>query len=125
MSKVNRRRKDEPTFSAISAINVDRDIRSEITNKLPTLEDAVDLIEKQNGISSKNSSAKVATRYKSKILSPDRSVDAAKLEELFNSPKHQIVYYKDNWSSIGEYKVYVIYTEQIENSKTDGNEQTS
>ena len=72
----------------------------------------IDSFEKSIGIVPKQQ--KLNLKYKSRVFSPDYDKDAELLNELMNHPKFTIIYWKDNWTVEGLYKVFAIYSENLD-----------
>jgi hypothetical protein len=104
------------TFTSVSdlknTIKEERNLGQELFNK-GWQQEKVDSFERSQGINTQASKAGVTYRSKTKMFNPEAIKDKELLDELLNSPKHKITYWKDNWTAMGEYRVFVIYTETI------------
>lgn len=72
-------------------------------------EKTIDDFEKALGIARPKHKANL--QYKNRVFSPDDENDVTLLNELMNNPKYSILYWKDNWTVNGTYKVFAIYAE--------------
>ena len=76
---------------------------------------AVDTFETRLGISVpgvKKDKKNVAIKNKTFQMEYDK--DATLLNELMNSPKYRIVYWKDNWTMEGNYRIFCIYEDDLD-----------
>lgn len=95
-----------------SSVKENRNIKEELFNK-NWQADQVDSFERALGINTKAGESKVEYKHKVKIFQPSADKDRDLLTELMNSPKHKITYWKDNWTALGEYLIFVVYTEEV------------
>ena len=72
----------------------------------------IDNFEKALGIAPTQKKQKL--KYKSRVFSPDYEGDTALLNELMNHPKYAVIYWKDTWTVDGLYKVFAIYSENLD-----------
>mgnify|MGYP000146141844 CR=1 FL=1 len=116
MAKKKAAQQDFLTFSNVSDMRAnptpqDRNLGEELYKK-NWQSQTIDSFEKNLGIKPKVS--KVNLKYKSRVFSPDFDKDAQLLTELMNDPKFTIMYWKDNWTVEGLYKVFAIYSENMD-----------
>ena len=52
-----------------------------------------------------------SNEHKTKIFNPEIPKDSELLNTLLNSTNHKIQYWKDTWTALGEYRVFVVYYE--------------
>lgn len=92
----------------------DRNLKAELNNR-SFQEKVIDNFEKTVlGLRPHGSQAKKNVRRKIRMFTPAIPTDNQLLEELMNAPKYEIIYYKDNWSQEGAYKVVVCYIENLD-----------
>lgn len=117
MAKKKIENQDFLTFSGVGAARAD--IKAEDRNLAGELykknwqERTLDQFEKVQGIQP-STKAKANLKYKSKLFAPEFDKDAGLLNELMNHPKFSIIYWKDNWTPDGNYKVFAIYAENLD-----------
>ena len=117
MAKKKIENQDFLTFSSVGAAR--GDIRPEERNLAGELykknwqEKTLDHFEKTLGIQP-ISKDKPNLKFKSRIFDPSYVKDSELLNELMNHPKFCITYWKDNWTSEGVYKVFAIYSENLD-----------
>jgi hypothetical protein len=116
MAKKKIEKQDFLTFSNVSDIRAnipaqERNLGDELYKK-NWQSQTIDSFEKSLGVRPKISKANL--KYKSRIFSPDYDKDATLLNELMNHPKYSILYWKDNWTVEGLYKVFAIYSENLD-----------
>lgn len=121
MAKKKANPQDFLTFSSVSDIRAntspqDRNLGEELYKKNWQAQQ-IDAFEKNLGIRPKV--AKANLKYKSRVFSPDFEKDALLLTELMNHPKYTIMYWKDNWTVEGLYKVFAIYSENMDYKEAD------
>lgn len=122
MANRKTRKTDDFAFVGVSQQKVNkRNVEEEIGGSLSSTSKAIDLIEQQAGISTPAHARGAAVKYKTKVLSVTEQKDAKELEILLNSPKYSIVQYKDTWTALGEYKVFIIFTEQLDEKEIENN----
>jgi hypothetical protein len=107
---------DHLTFTQISAEKnkdkpTERNLAEELYRK-SWQNEKVDAFEKQMGIAP--GSKKPKLQYQSKVLSPEVPTERELLNKLMNSPKYAIIYWKDNWTPQGEYRAFIIYSENLD-----------
>ncbi len=111
---------DSSTFDTLSDLRsgdvpVERDLEAELFNKR-SLRDMVTNMEKELGISP-GKKAKKARRH-AEILAPGRESDGEKLSQILNDDlKYRIIMWKDTWTVHGDYRVFLVYEEQLEDQK--------
>lgn len=89
-----------------------RDVEAELFQKKVPKED-IDRLEQQLGLSPVI--VKLDVKYKNILLNLADEEDKALLNELMNEKeKYNIILWKDSWTQKGDYKLFVIYTEQAE-----------
>lgn len=113
MAKKKVREQTLGSFSSVSndKKSAERNLGAELFNK-NWQEEKIDAFEKGLGIDT-SKKQDVQYKHKVKIFQPSADKDRDLLTELMNSPKHTITYWKDNWTALGEYLVFVVYTEEI------------
>lgn len=95
----------------------DRDLKKELFGK-KDVNAEIDAYESMLGYPAKKPSEE-KVQYKNKIFTPNRDGDSELLNELMNSKdKYRILMWKDTWTAMGDYKVFVIYTENLESEET-------
>lgn len=96
-------------------IKIERDVAKELRNK-DWMDQTVSSFEKSLGFAptKKEIGKKI---YKTRIFDPSVPKEADLLCTLFNSEKHKITYWKDNWTALGEYRVFVVYYELQEDEE--------
>jgi len=57
------------------------------------------------------------TLKKSIVLRPETPKDEKLLHQMMNGDKYAITYWKDTWTALGEYRVFVIYTEMVDDEE--------
>lgn len=110
---------DHRVFDAIAADiknGRERNVARELFNK-DWQETTSGTFEKQQGFAVKPA-VKSKAVHKVKIFNPEVEKDKGLLTELMNSDKHKITYWKDNWTSLGEYRVFVVYTEIVTDTES-------
>lgn len=50
-------------------------------------------------------------KVKNTILCLDKPSDQELFNDLFNNPKFELIYHKDNWDKVGFYKMFIVYKE--------------
>ena len=98
-----------------------RDLENELFGK-KGLKAGLDALEHELGYATKAPVSK--TKVYNKIFTPAAEDDQALLNELLNDPKFQIVKWVDSWTAHGDYRVFVIYTENIDLRKNKSKEDT-
>jgi len=89
----------------------DRDLAAELYKK-NWQSNSIDSFEKSNGIVPRTE--KPNLRYKNRVFTPGYDEDSKLLNDLMNNPKFSIIYSKDNWTVDGQYKMFVIYAENMD-----------
>lgn len=89
----------------------DRDLEQELFGK-KGIKVALDSLEQSLGYGEKEKKVKV--KVYNKIFSPDTSEDKKLLDELLNDPRFEILRWVDSWTAHGHYKVFIIYSENLE-----------
>lgn len=98
-----------------SDVPAERDLEAELFNKR-SVKDMVTSFEKELGLAP-GKKAKTVRRH-SEILAPAREEDNARLTTILNEDsKYRIVMWKDTWTVHGDYRVFIIYEEFIEDKK--------
>lgn len=107
----------DPNLSDIhaSSIQEPRDLESELFNR-KTIKEMVTNFEKELGI---NPGKKTKNSKKhAEVLSPSKDSDSEKLSNILNDDaKYRIVMWKDTWTAHGDYRVFLIYEETLEDKK--------
>lgn len=101
---------------AASDIKIIRQTERDIAKELDSSFDpqkVVDSFEEAQGVRPKKEKKK---NIKSKCFIFDMAVkeDQELFEKLINSPKYQIIYKKDSFSTRGDYKMFCIYNEDLD-----------
>lgn len=73
-------------------------------------QEKVDQFEKLMGISAAKKKAENLV-YKTKTFNTEFDKDNKELTELFNSPKYAIVYWNHTWTVSGDFKIFVVYSD--------------
>lgn len=60
--------------------------------------------------------------YKNRQFNLEVDKDRDLLNTLMNSPKYRIVYFKDTWTALGLYRMFVIYEENLDYTESESNE---
>ena len=95
-----------------TAEKTDEDLRKSIFNVMDP-QKVIDNFERTHGPKVKKTKVS-QTIKKSRLFRPAQEKDKALFEQLMNNPKYTITYYKDTWTAMGEYMVFVIYTEMLD-----------
>lgn len=99
-----------------SSIEPTRDLEKELFGKRQ-IKDLLTNFEQELGIAPGNKKAKKIVR-KAEILSPSKDEDAEKLNQILNEDaKYNIVMWKDTWTVHGDYRIFIIYEEAIDDKK--------
>ncbi len=94
----------------------DRKLADELMSKFdPTA--VVDAYEESIGLKPKGANKAPKYFYRPTILEPEQPADKEKLTNLMNDPKYKIIVYKDSFSVRGDYKVFIIYGELVDETK--------
>lgn len=109
------------TFDGISDLRPgdlppERDLEAELFNKR-SVRDLVTNVERELGLNpgKKNKNVKRHVR----IVAPGRDDDAEVLGNILNDDaKYRILMWKDTWTVHGDYRIFLIYEEQLEDKKT-------
>ena len=88
---------------------INRDVGKELHNK-DWMDQTVSAFEKSMGFAA-TSNDKIKKVFKTKIFNPEIPKDSELLNTLLNSTNHKIQYWKDTWTALGEYRVFVVYYE--------------
>lgn len=95
-------------------------IHAELFNKAATKETPDPFEIFRPGKTKKEEAPKIKTVRKHAFLQPSgTNGDSAIYDELMNDPKYSVELYKDNWSKEGVYQIFIVYTEKIEEDKTN------
>lgn len=111
----------DPTFDGLSDLRSgelppERDLESELFNKR-SIRDLVTNVERELGLNPNNKKAKNVKRH-CKILAPGRDDDAELMDKILNDDgKYRIMMWKDTWTVHGDYRIFLIYEEQLEDKK--------
>jgi hypothetical protein len=97
-------------------VKTEEDLRKELFQKLDTKE-YIDNFEKQFGGPGPSVEKPTKVLHKNVLLYPVNENDKELLNSLLNDSKYTIQYFKDNWTAKGDYRVFVIYTEKVEDDK--------
>lgn len=97
------------TEKVSSSRKINRDVGKELHNK-DWMDQTVSTFEKSMGFAP-TSNEKIKRVFKTKIFNPEIPKDSELLNSLLNSPNHKIQYWKDTWTALGEYRVFVVYFE--------------
>lgn len=98
-----------------SDVPPERDLEAELFNRR-SVKDMVTSFEKELGLAP-GKKAKAIKRH-AEILAPGREEDATKLNSILNDDgKYRIVMWKDTWTVHGDYRVFLIYEESIDDKK--------
>lgn len=93
-----------------------RDLEAELFNRT-TIKDMVTNFERELGINTRSSKKKNMKRV-AELLAPGRDQDAEKLNAILNEDeKYRVVMWKDTWTAHGDYRVFLIYEEILEDKK--------
>lgn len=93
----------------------ERDLQAELLRKFdPTT--VIDAFEEAHG-TRKPKHKEVQYEFKNIMLEPAKLKDQEMLNKLMNDPKFMIKLYKDSFSVRGDYKVFIIYGEAIDETK--------
>lgn len=91
-----------------------RQLEEELFNK-NWQKNVIDKYERSLGIpslSTKKAAENVVV--KNKTFKMEYTEDANLLNELMNSPKYNIIYWKDNWTVDGHYRIFCIYKDNLD-----------
>lgn len=92
-----------------------RDLESELFNK-KSIREMVTNFEKELGLAP-GKKGKTVRRH-AEILSPAKEEDGEKLSSILNDDgKYRIVMWKDTWTVHGEFRVFLVYEENIDVKK--------
>jgi len=95
----------------------DRDLEQELFGK-KGVKEAIDAYENELGFGKNQRDKKVNRRVYNRIFSPDDDDERKLLDELLNDQERfQIIMMKDTWTVHGNYKVFVIYSENLDAKK--------
>lgn len=114
---------EEPLFADLSDLRGSdvpeaRDLESELFNRRP-IKEMVASIEKELGLNPGKKQKKNIKRH-AEVLAPSREEDGAKLHKILNEDeKYRVAMWKDTWTVHGDYRVFVIYEEFIDDKKKD------
>lgn len=96
-----------------SEIPEPRDLEAELFNKR-TIKDLVTNLEQELGLSPGKKNSVIKKRH-AVVLAPSREEDGAKLSLILNDDKtYNIVMWKDTWTVHGDYRVFLIYEEFLD-----------
>lgn len=99
-----------------SDVPPERDLEAELFNRR-TVKDMMTSFERELGLAPAKKT-KAAIRRHSEILAPGREEDGAKLNTILNDDaKYRIIMWKDTWTVHGDYRVFLIYEEAIDDKK--------
>lgn len=101
------------TNSSIPELS-DRDLEKELfaTKGVTEIIDALEQV-KGHGVKTK----KVEARVYNKIFCPNTPEDARLLNQLLNDKEFEIVMWKDTWTAHGDFRIFIIYKENLEFKK--------
>lgn len=88
-----------------------RDLEKELFGKKGS-QKFVDNIEQELGIKPKIDKHRI--KFHNRVFSPADPDDGKLLDELYNDPRYAIVQTKDTWTAFGEYKMFVLYGEDLD-----------
>jgi len=107
---------DELSEIQASSIREPRDLEAELFNKR-TVKDLVTSFERELGLIPANKKGKNIKRHAC-TLSPSKDQDSDTLDMLLNDDaKYRVVMWKDTWTVHGEFRVFVIYEELLDDKK--------
>lgn len=112
----------DQTFDGISDLRSsdippERDLESELFNK-KSIRDLVTNVERELGLNPGAKKAKNVKRH-CRIIAPGRDDDAEILNRILNDDtKYRILMWKDTWTVHGDYRLFLIYEEQLEDKKS-------
>jgi disulfide oxidoreductase YuzD len=96
----------------------ERDLAAELFNKR-SIKDVVANIEKELGLNPQAKKAKNVKRH-NVIVSPSRDQDAELLDKILNNDDiYRIIMWKDTWTVHGDYRIFLIYEEQLDKKKDE------
>lgn len=111
----------DPTFDGLSDLTTgdlppERNLEAELFNKR-SVRDLITNVERELGLNPGKKSKKV--KRHACTLAPNREDDGAKLNKIINDDAtYRILMWKDTWTVHGDYRVFLIYEEQLEEKKT-------
>lgn len=111
----------DPMFSDLSEmrrgdLQEPRDLESELFNK-KSIRDMVVSFEAELGINPGKKNKKSIKRH-AEVLAPGKDDDAIKLSSILNEDeKYRVLMWKDTWTVHGDYRVFLVYEEQLEEKK--------
>ena len=111
----------DQTFDGMSDLSPsdlppERDLESELFNKR-SIRDLVTNIERELGLNPGGKKGKNVKRH-NRIIAPGRDEDAEILTQILNDDaKYRILLWKDTWTVHGDYRIFLIYEEQLEDKK--------
>ena len=95
-----------------------RNVRNEITNKSFEPNEVIDAFESAKGIKKRSATPDTSNyTFKNIILDPEQQRDQDMLNELMNNKKYMIVFWKDTWTNLGNFRVFVVYGQRKEDEK--------
>ena len=78
----------------------------------------IDEYEKKMGYPQKQEKIKV--KFKNRVFTPTHADDQELLNELINDEdKYKIVMWKETWTVHGDYKIFIIYSERVDDAKVE------
>jgi hypothetical protein len=86
-----------------------RNVQRELKGEALDVKETIDAFEQAKGIIRKPKVDLSQYEYQNIVLDPEKENDGKLLNQLLNSDKYIITYFKDNWTPQGSYRVFVIY----------------
>lgn len=111
----------DQTFDGLSDLRSgdlppERDLESELFNKR-SIRDLVTNVERELGLAPGKKSKQVKRHCR--IVAPNKDDDAEILNTIINDDaKYKILMWKDTWTVHGDYRIFLIYEELVEDKKT-------
>jgi hypothetical protein len=103
----------------ISKIKKDRDLENELFGK-KGIQEKIDALEESLGFGKGEKIKSRNLKFHHKLLNPSHDEDEQLLNELLNDKyRFNIIMWKDTWTVHGEYKVFVIYSEDLDVKKEE------
>lgn len=96
-----------------------RDLETELFGK-KGLKEKLDALESTLGYGKENTTPKI--KFHNKIFCPNSEDDRKLLNELLNDPRFSVVKWEDTWTAHGDYRVFIIYSENLEVKKAKKDE---
>lgn len=100
---------------------IERDLEKELFGKKDFQSNVIDAYEQMLGYKDKPAK-KTNVKFKSRIFSPGKESEQELLNQLLNDKeKFNIVMWKDTWTAHGDFKVFIIYSENLEPKEKEEN----